>query len=190
MKSIFYLLLIASSLAFVGCGKDDDNNIVSDFEFVHYWKGTQEGGNAEASVMGKNWEASAYAFPDMNQPDYLSILIETYTDNGLLRDQIQFGNFSKTVGEYTVVQDPTAEAFDDFIIYGYYTQFSDDGDVIFSSYKLDSTFENTINIDMVDTINHIMEGRFDLLFEIVENGHEKELPKEVFFENGKFKVKI
>jgi hypothetical protein len=189
MKPFFKIISLLFVLVAMGCCKDKEPN-EPDFDFTIYWEGLQEEGSAEATVSGMTWKASAFNFPQADQPPYFSVFLLTYTDEGFNRDAVNFGNFSAKVGEYQVVADTIANNPADNIIHGSYSQNTDDGDVGYGTYDLNTNHENVVFIDKVDTITHEMEGRFSLLFDLKEEDYDKNLAKHVFFENGKFKVKI
>ncbi len=184
-SAVFPILL---ATIFVSCCKDKDPSIPY-FDFVVYWEGLQEQGSAEADVFDKEWGASAFVYPHHFEPEYINIYFQTYTGEGFLREQISFGAFSPTVGKYSVVYD-TSTNYSDYVINGNYSTYSDDGDVLNGSYSINKDYENVVFVDIVDTINHEIEGRFSLMFDLDESDFDKDLARRVLFENGKFKVKI
>lgn len=189
MRANFPVILILTAIALTSCCKDKDPSVPY-FDFVVYWEGLQEQGSAEADIFDKKWKASAYVFPHPTEPNYFSLIYETFTTDNLLREQILLGTLSAKIGEYKVISDFTMDVFDDNKVNGDYSVFSDDGDVISGSYRINHNYENVVYIDNVDTINHLMEGRFSLMFDLDESDYDKDLARRVHFENGKFKVKI
>ena len=189
MKRTINSILLLSAFILAGCCKDKEPAIPY-FDFVIYWEGIQEQGSAEADVFDKNWKASAYLFPHPSESSYFSLIYETYSPDGLLREQILMGSLSKKVGKYKVISDFSTDILDDDMVNGVYSSFVDDGDVLYGGYQINMDNDNELYIDRVDTINHIMEGRFNLLFDLIEADYDKDLARKVLFENGKFKVKI
>ena len=188
MKFTINSILLLSVFILVGCCKEKEPAIPY-FDFVIYWEGLQEDGSAEADVFDKNWKASAYILPAFDDPNFFSIYLETYTNEGFLREQVAFGALNAMVGKYEIVFD-TSKNYSDKIINGVYSQYTDDGDVLYGGYQIDKDYDNVLYIDKVDTINHLMEGRFNLMFDLDEADYDKDLARKVLFENGKFSVKI
>jgi hypothetical protein len=169
--------------------KDDDIGIPY-FDFVLYSPGPQDSGFASANVFDKTWQATSYIFPYAEQPQYLSVIFNTFSSEGFLRDDLVFGNFALKEGTYVVSDDPYVSTVqDDHLIYGGYAQFQADGDVIYGGYALDPDYPNRFHIDRIDTIAHTVEGRFSALFNLREFYLHAHLARQVLFEDGVFKVK-
>lgn len=178
------LLLVISLSA---C-KDDDTGIPY-FDFVIYSPGSQESGFASAMVFDKTWDATAYIFPYAEQPQYVSIIFNTFSPQGDIRDAVHFGNFPLKEGSYMVIDHPNASTLqDDQLIWGGYAQFQADGDVIYGRYEIDTTYSNSFHIDHIDTIAHSIEGRFEARFTLSESYWNADLARQVLFEEGEFVV--
>lgn len=168
----------------------EEDLVIPYFDFILYSAGMHEFGNAQANVFDKTWQASAYIFPYAQDTQYVSLRLETYTLEGELRDAIYFGNFVLQEGSYKVTEDASAGLFEnDNVIYGGYTQFTADGDVIYGSYELDERHQSSFIIDRIDSVTHIIEGRFDVLFKLKDEYSNANLAKLIRFEGGKFMVK-
>ncbi len=190
--SLTVTAIIISSLflvMWVSACKDDDTGIPY-FDFVIHSPGPQDSGFASAKVFDKTWEATAYIFPYYLEPQYVSVIFNTFTPEGYIRDEVHFGNFALQEGSYTVIEHPAASTLqDDHLIWGGYAQFQDDGDVIYGGYELDTTYNNQFHIDRIDTIAHSIEGRFEALFILRDYYWHANLARQVLFEEGKFLVK-
>jgi hypothetical protein len=168
----------------------DDDLVIPYFDFILYSAGMQKSGNAQANVFDKTWQATAYIFPYAQDTNYVSLRLETYTVQGDLRDAIYFGNFALNEGSYKVTEDAYAGLLEnDNVIFGGYTQFIADGDVIYGSYELDEQHQTSFIIDRIDTVTHMIEGRFDALFKLKEEYSNANLAKLIRFEGGEFTVK-
>lgn len=142
MKHRFILFFF---FALVSCNKDSELTLPP-FDFRVYYPGDQLTGKAEAEVFNKRWRATAYTFPGQT-PEYFSIIFETYSEFGDLRDQIGLGLFKATEGEYTVGNDHFDDNLDDNIISGTYGLWGSDGDVLYGNYIIDTLFTNIVIID-------------------------------------------
>ena len=163
--------------------------VIPYFDFILYSAGIQESGNAHANVFDKTWHASAYIFPFAQDTQYVSLRLETYTFEGEIRDAIYFGNFALNEGAYKVTQDASAGLYEnDNVIYGGYTQFTADGDVIYGSYELEERHQSNFIIDRIDSDTHIIEGRFDVIFKLKDEYSNANLAKLIRFESGKFTI--
>lgn len=173
---------------YISACKEEDL-VIPYFDFILYSAGKQESSHAQVNVFDKTWHASAYIFPFAQYTQYVSLRLETYTLEGELRDAIYFGNFTLNEGEYKVTQDASAGLFEnDNVTYGGYTQFTADGDVIYGSYELDERHQSSFIIDKIDSITHIIEGRFDVQFKLKDEYSNANLTKLIRFEDGKFTV--
>jgi len=173
----------------VSACKDDDSGIPY-FDFVIHSAGPLDSGFANAKVFDKTWQATGYIFPFYLEPQYMAVIFNTFSPEGFLRDDLVFGNFALKEGSYKVIDNPSAGTLqDDHLIYGAYAQFQDDGDVIYGGYELDTTYTNRFHIDRIDTIAHMVEGRFEVLFKIWDSYLHADLARQVLFEDGEFVVK-
>ena len=195
MKHIFMILGFLF-LALPACKKETPTSTISNdpdipyFDFKIYNSGNQENGSARATTFDKEWNASAHIarYPD-DASRYFQVYFETYSDEGYTRDQISFGVFEGKVGEYQVTRPHFDFNFNDFSIESSYGFWTSDGDLLYGSYLVDTTFTNKIIIDKND--GAMVEGRFSLLFrERVAGSHMPQIPSSVYFKNGTFRVKL
>lgn len=88
--SLTVTAIIISSLflvMWVSACKDDDTGIPY-FDFVIHSPGPQDSGFASAKVFDKTWEATAYIFPYYLEPQYVSVIFNTFTPEGYIRDEV------------------------------------------------------------------------------------------------------
>jgi len=65
-----------------------------------------------------------------------------------------------------------------------------DWDVIFYDYLPDENYQNTLEITTLDTINNLVQGRFDLkIIKTIPSFYE-EIPDTIHFVNGVFECEI
>jgi hypothetical protein len=189
MKHILFLSLL--SLTLWACKKEtkpSDDPDIPYFDFKIYHPGSQESGSAQATVFGKEWNASATIARDPDSTSrYFEVFFETYSDDGSTRDQISFGLFEGRIGEYEVTSNFFDPNFDDFSIHCKYNFWISDGDLLYGNYFIDESFPNKVIIDKND--ENSIEGRFWLLFtsNLVEH---RDIPARVYFKEGKFQVKL
>src|SRR5688572_23275880 len=127
-RNFYWILLLV--MCFSAC-KDDDNGIPY-FDFVVHSPGPQDSGFANAKVFDKAWQATGYFFPYYVEPQYTSVIFNTFSPEGFLRDDLVFGNFALKEGSYMVIDIPSAGTIqDDHLIYGAYAQLQDYGVVIY-----------------------------------------------------------
>ena len=84
--SLTVTAIIISSLflvMWVSACKDDDTGIPY-FDFVIHSPGPQDSGFASAKVFDKTWEATAYIFPYYLEPQYVSVIFNTFTPEGYI----------------------------------------------------------------------------------------------------------
>ena len=189
MKNLIAFGFLALTLW--SCKKEnepDNNPDIPYFDFKIYNPGDQKNGSASASVFGKEWNASAYIsqYPDSTS-EYFDVFLETYSVNAETRDQIHFGLFDGKVGEYEVTNNPFDPKYDDFSIACSYALWISDVDLLYGNYFIDTTYKSKIIIDKND--GEEIEGRFWLIFtsNVVEH---TDIPGRVYFEEGKFRVKL
>jgi hypothetical protein len=179
------------ALTLWSCKKEnepDNNPNIPYFDFKIYNPGDQKKGRASATVFGKEWNASAYVsrYPDSTSK-YYQVYFETYSDEGFTRDQISFGVFGGKVGEYDIKNDLFDSNYEDFSIHCSHSLWMSDGDLLYGYYFIDTTYKSKIIIDKND--GEEIEGRFWLIFtsNVVEH---TDIPGRVYFEEGKFRVKL
>ena len=197
-KAMKHILILPGFLflALLGCKKEPPTtNGTNDpdipyFDFKIYNSGNQENGSAKATTFDKEWNASAYVrrFPDSTSR-YFEVYLETYSDEGSLRDQISFDAFEGKVGEYQVTRHHFDNRIDDFSIAVKYNFWISDGDLLYGNYFIDTTYSsiNKVIIDKND--GDILQGRFSLVFtsNVVEH---RDIPGRIYFKNGTFRVKL
>lgn len=181
MKQVLILFFF---FALFSCQKDSELTIPP-FDFRIHSPGDQLSGKAEADVFNKPWGATAYTFPGHNI-EYFSVIFETYSPIGYMRDQVSFGLFKALRGEYLVTNIPFDSNHDDNIISGKYNLWGADGDVLYGNYIIDTLYTNRVIIDQND--GEIIKGRFDLHF-VTGNGTHSVIPGKVHFKNGTFQIK-
>jgi len=159
------------------------------FDFIVYSPGPQDSGNASANVFDKTWRATAYIFPNEQDTQFMAVRFETYSPEGFIRDEVFFGNFALKEGSYSVVDDSSAGILqDDYVVYGGHGQYQDDGDVLIGAYILDQRYQNNLFIDRIDTVAHIIEGRFNALFKLREEYSHHNIAKLILFKDGEYTV--
>jgi hypothetical protein len=189
MKNLIAFGFLALTLW--SCKKEnepDNNPNIPYFDFKIYNPGDQKNGSASATVFGKEWNASAYIarYPDSTS-QFFEVHFETYSDFGETRDHIGFGVFKGQKGEYEITNNPFDPNFDDFSIACVYGLWISDGDLLYGNYFMDTNYKSKVIIDKND--GEFIEGRFWLIFtsNVVEH---TDIPGRIYFEEGKFRVKL
>ncbi len=192
VKTMKYTIILAFlTLTLWSCKRENSPNNEPDipnFDFKIYNPGDQKNGSASATVFGKEWKSSAYIgkYPDSTS-QYFSVILETYSEYDETRDQIFFGLLDGKVGEYEVINNPFDPNPDDFSIDGSYALWISDGDLLYGNYSIDTTYKSKVIIDKND--GTVIEGRFWLIFTSNVVKHT-DIPGRIYFDEGKFQVKL
>jgi hypothetical protein len=154
-----------------------------------YHPGAQESGSAQATVFGKEWNASASItrYPDSTS-QYFQVYFETYSDDGSTRDQISLGVFDGKKRIYEIEKNPFDYNFEDSNIQAVYSFWISDGDLLYGNYIIDSEFANVVTVDKND--GSTIEGSFSLVFKVRVDGSHSDIPSKLHFKDGKFSVKL
>ncbi len=199
MNVLKLFILFGFSILFLSCDKDEDPDAdpkVPYFNFTIHPPGDRSNGSAQASVFGKNWEASTYIHFETDtsrafnmDTTRFSIILETHEPGSGLRDFLQIAGFRFKTGEYKTIS--TYDALDnDMYAFASYSIWRQDGDVLGAGYNLDTKYDNRVWIDKADPISGEMSGRFSLLFTIEDYYRNRPgVPKQIFFKEGRFTVR-
>jgi hypothetical protein len=174
-----YLLagLLALLLLATACHKYD-------WSLGDYWEGFQENGFATAERNGDDWAASGFG----NIPDagLFNIGFSTYDRTDSVRTEgLSFNRIPFEVGKFVVYK--TEPGVYDILNSGYYQIYDDLSNGIF---KPDESKSNWIEVESVDTTQHIVRGSFDVHYRIDLRDKDTGFPRTVHFKNGRFEVKL
>jgi hypothetical protein len=152
--------------------------------------GDTSSGWAHAVIFEKDWHASAYMriLEDSVNQSYL--VFETWLRPGAVGELFILAIFNGAKpGRYALKNEEEVIATDSLLSAGYTVQ---DDDLPFANYEIDPTYQSYLNIDSND--GKYVSGHFSMLYRLVPNPFPQPVPmtfpKQVFFENGTFRVKV
>ena len=191
----YLLLLFFCQPLLFGCKKDTPEEpnppVVLDTTPTYvpiYLSGDTAMGAAYAKKNTANWSAQGICKP-VNIPgsNQLSILFNTFTQSGYLRESFEFGfipqdTFPKTYALKSMQGSSLSPGF----VSPFYGIFLYDGDVAGDSYQLDTTAtDNRFTVEKIDHVNKRIECSFTVSFKIKEPRIQVINPKTVKFSNGR-----
>jgi hypothetical protein len=151
--------------------------------------GDTSSGWAHAVIFEKDWHASAYLGND-DSTNYYYLIMNTFGPTGRLKEFFGFGYLNGKVGRYVLTNDVDNIAKLDSLVSSNYSIMDDD--LVFANYELDPTYQSYLYIDSND--GKYVTGHFSMLYRLVPNPIPQPVPmtfpKQVFFENGTFRVKV
>ena len=154
---------------------------------------TNHAGNStvSAKLNGKDWFASGIGGISYNRQDSFNTGFYVY-ESGILKEVLNFSTIPMKQGRH-VILDLMDKATRDRLrpSYAGFTTFLADGDVLGEWWNSTAdTLYNYCMVDRVDTINNIIEGRFQLM--LVKNPERDffDTPDTLRFEDGKFSAEL
>ena len=183
MKNIFCTLLFA--LAFAAC-KQEKQGIQLEKTFL----GPMDTGYLEANRDGDFWQSTAYAQYSVFDSLHVGIICFTFSEEGFYREQLNLGKIPFKIGKYLIKGNNAISTGLDGFVGGQYSWSEADGDIFGAAYNHDDeTSSGTLEVTLVDTASKRIVGNFNnLVFKNVLT--KSPYPERVFFENGKFDMKI
>lgn len=177
MKSKHLRLATITLLLATACDKYD-------WSLGDYWEGFQENGFATAERNGDDWAASGFG----NAPNLglFNLGFVTYErSDSLPTESLGFSNIPLIAGRFSVYIIDTAGYAN---LYSLYIQGYDDYSN--GSFRPDESKSNWIEVESVDTTQHIVRGSFDVHYRIDPRDKDTGFPRTVHFKNGRFEVKL
>ncbi len=154
---------------------------------------TEKGEATAQKEVGKgngNWNAGAYVWNYDTVEQKTSLIFSTAIEEIYIREHLQFVEIPIKVGIYDLSKNTTlSDRTKPSVGYGCLLY---DGDVLGAYYRCDSTVQNTISIEKVDTLAKEMSGIFDVHFKSTDLSYSRAggYPDNVNFAKGKFTVKL
>ncbi|TAK50393.1 MAG: hypothetical protein EPO28_00435 [Saprospiraceae bacterium] len=183
-----FIILISFIAIVISCKKEDTG-----FPIPIYQPGPMTYGKATAVKATENWTASAYGQEEDWSEGTVSVIAQTYSEEGFLREILSFQEVPKKIGKYNLSKTISPN---DGLVLASYGNIIDDGDVLGDYYNLDlNATDNFVEVTYIDTLERIIRGKFTATFVIDLTGAYKEKidpanPDKVKFWNGMFDVKI
>lgn len=189
MKTTFGTCILLSFFLLLSCKKEKKEEAY--WPLGNYWKGTQAFGKVQAFRNGELWEASGIAYKVEPYPT-LSIAFGTLDPiDSVLREDLGFSRIPYRVGQFSVyhpilvVNNPI---WKDSLSSQYALLYDD---LIGPAFHPDTTKNNWIWIEAIDSVQKIIKGKFDVTYRIEPAGASgTHYPPEVHFSNGIFEVKV
>ena len=186
MKTIRIIVTILSFAIFFACHKEEKY-----WPLGNYWKGEQREGKVHALRNGEFWEASVFATFYDHYPA-CSITFNTLDPiDTVITEDLGFDKVPFKEGLYSVhhLLKPVFDPIWVDSLRSYYSKAYDDlyGPAFFP----DTTKNNWILIESVDSVERIIRGKFDVTYNISDAGAaETSYPRVVHFTKGAFEVKV
>ncbi len=181
-------ILLATAL-FFACKKEKKEEMY--WPLGTYWKGPQTYGKVHALRNGEVWEGSGIASYLEAYPT-CSISFGTFDPiDSVSTEDLSFSKVPYRVGQFVVhnsivvVNNPI---WVDSLSSLYALLYDDLAGPFF---YVDTTKNNWILIESIDSIQKIIKGKFDVTYRIEPNGEANtKYPREVHFSEGMFEVKV
>ncbi len=174
------IFLLSGTLIFIGCKKEEQG-----------FTNKADNSNVSAQLNDEDWFGSGQGSLAFNRRDSFNAGFFV-TENGFLRASLNLSMIPMREGKH-IILDMMERALRDSLrpCHAGYTSFLSDGDVIGEWW--DSTADSLFNyciVDRMDTINNIIEGRFQV--ELVKEPTRDffDTPDTLRFKNGKFFFKL
>lgn len=173
-------------LACLSCKKESETTPSPSFDelslenYKPFSPGDKEFGCAEGNQNDAFWEASSEAVFHTNDKSKIGIYFSVLGQDRFI-ESLTLNDFPIDTGTFLMNND--YQNLQDGIIGNSYTM--DEWDVELAGYKLDSNFKNEVVISKIDTIQRIVEGRFNALF-LLDRNYLKIVPDSIKFENVSF----
>ena len=186
MKTILIIVTTLSFAIFFACHKEEKY-----WPLGNYWKGAQSEGKVQALRNGEFWQASVFATFYDHYPA-CSIIFNTLDPiDSVITEELQFDKVPFKECLYPV-NNLLQAVFDPIwldSLKSFYSKAYDDlsGPAFFP----DTTKNNWILIESVDSVERIMKGKFDVTYNISADGAAgTSYPRVVHFTKGAFEVKV
>ncbi len=190
MKSTsVFIIFLAITLIF-SCKKEEKVEPV--WPLGNYWKGSQPYGKVQALRNGEVWEGSGIA--SHHDPDAeCTILFGTFDQiDTVQREDISFSYLPYMVGLYKVSQGEWIDIKGTLKwvkVANLYSLVYDD--LVSTVFYPDTTKNNWIRIESIDSTQKIIKGKFDVTYRISPQGEANtNYPREVHFSEGVFEVNV
>ena len=148
-------------------------------------------GDFTAKKNGYEFQGSGRAFePSSANGESFALDFNTYSQEGYLRESMTFIGISFEEGAQLILNDFTVVV--DGEISATYATLQSDGDVVEDGYVLDQTMENWLEIVHLDTVNGVVQGKFDISF-VISTRFDKINPlnpDKVRFSDGSFDLEF
>jgi hypothetical protein len=190
MKSTPIIINLLLLVTIFSCKKAEKEEPV--WPLGDYWKGSQTYGTVQALRNGEVWEASGIAFHDGSELE-CGILIGTFDPiDSVERENLSFSYVPYTPGLFEVSKGKWISVNGSLqwvkVANRYALQYDDLVNTVFYP---DTTKNNWIQIESIDSIQGIIKGKFDVTYRISPSGEEKtDYPREVHFSQGSFEVRV
>jgi hypothetical protein len=184
MKKKCFLFFFIMAMA--ACDKDE-TIYVSIFQ-----PGPMEHGMATATKINREWVASAYGQEEDWSEGTVSVIMQTYSEEGFLREMLGFNEVPLKPGIYPLGT-TTQDDFNDGILGASYGTLTDDGDVTEDYYYIDvNSLDNKLEVVSVDTVLRKVSGTFTASFILNTPGGQvnPNNPPKMKFSDGMFEVNI
>ncbi|MFN0036325.1 MAG: hypothetical protein ACKVUS_14770 [Saprospiraceae bacterium] len=182
MKTTFVTIIILAIALFFACKKEKEEKY---WPLGNNWKGPQTYGKVQALRNGEFWEASGSA----SQVPYptCGIIFRTFDPiDSVYTENLSFYRAPYTEGLFTV--DHLHLSANDSLRSLYVLLYDDLAGPFFHP---DTTKNNWIWIESVDTVQKIIKGKFDVTYRIDPSDvGNTNYPPEVHFSEGVFEVKV
>ena len=190
MKSKSVVIIFLAISFMVSCKKEADVKQV--WSLGNHWKGSQAYGKVHALRNGEPWEASGIASQDDTDPE-CAISFGTFDQiDSVQREDVSFSYLPYRVGFYKVSQGGWTTINNALawvkVANRYALQYDD---LVSTVFYPDTTKNNWIRIESIDSTQKIIKGKFDVTYKLSHAGEEKtNYPREVHFSEGVFEVTV
>ena len=175
------VFVLSGTLLFFGCKKEE---IIG---FTNH----ADNSTVSAQLNGEDWFASGASGISINRRDSFDTGFFV-TKDGFLRASLNFQAIPLKLGRHSISTQLEPQSQNEFAVsYADYGTFLSDGDVIGEIW--DSTTDSLYNfciVDKIDTLNNVLEGRFQLMLVKDPTRRLFDTPDTMRFENGRFSAEI